>query len=84
MFTSSLKVARTVWGVILYAFPAFILYPRYPFLANLGWDTGLDGPVVWLSMAQLVFWWGTSSRRSLYIIYLSLLALQEGPRTKNK
>lgn len=46
MFTSLLKEARAVWGVILYAFPAFILYPRYPFVANSGQDPGLDGPVV--------------------------------------
>lgn len=83
MFTSSLEVAWAVW-VTLYAFPAFILYPKYPFLANLGWDTGLDGPVVWLSVARIVFWWGTFSRRSVYTINRSPLALQGDQRTKNK
>lgn len=47
MFTSSLEVAKAVWGVIFYAFPAFILYPRYPFLANSGQDTGLWYDSIW-------------------------------------
>lgn len=81
MFTSILKVARAVWGVILFAFPAFILYPRHPFLASSDQDTGLDGPVVGLSMAWLVFWWGVYFQQK-ECIYMSSLALQGDQRTK--
>lgn len=80
------RVVRAFWRAILF-FPAFLLNATYSFLAILGQDTGLDGPVIWLGMSRFMFLSVTFKVVYAYVrvcIHTSPISYQGGQKPNNK